>query len=155
MFVFTDIVGSTALLEALGDEAWQELIRWHDQTLRSLFDRHGGTEVRHTGDGFFVVFDAPASAVEAAVAVQRALARHRRAHGFAPRCGSGCTRWRQRSEGMDYAGKGVHEAARIGALAEGGEILASCRTVSAGAARFPVCEPRSVRLRASFSPFRS
>jgi class 3 adenylate cyclase len=151
-FVFTDIVGSTPLLEVLGEEAWQELIRWHDQTLRSLFDRHGGMEVRHTGDGFFVVFDAPAPAIEAAVAVQRALAGHRRAHGFAPQVRIGMHRADAAIRGMDYAGKGVHEAARIGALAEGGEILASCHTVGAGAARFPVSEPRFVRLKGVAQP---
>ena len=41
-FVFTDIVGSTPLVEALGDDAWQELIRWHDQTFRAIFDRDAG-----------------------------------------------------------------------------------------------------------------
>ncbi len=52
-FMFTDIVKSTNLVEALGDTAWVDLIRWHDQTLRSLFARHGGEEIDHTGDGFF------------------------------------------------------------------------------------------------------
>ena len=83
-FVFTDIVGSTPLAEALGDDAWQELIRWHDQSLRSVFNRYGGTEVRQTGDGFFVAFEDPSAAIEAAVGVQRSLAEHRRSHGFAP-----------------------------------------------------------------------
>jgi class 3 adenylate cyclase len=58
-FLFTDIVGSTALLEAIGNEAWQDLIRWHDRTLRALFAEHGGEEVDHTGDGFFVAFPDP------------------------------------------------------------------------------------------------
>jgi tetratricopeptide (TPR) repeat protein len=83
-FVFSDIVGSTPLAETLGDDAWQELIRWHDQTLRAIFSRYGGTEVRQTGDGFFVAFEDASAAIEAAVAVQRSLAEHRRAHGFAP-----------------------------------------------------------------------
>ncbi len=81
-FVFTDIVGSTPLAETLGDDAWQELIRWHDQTLRAIFSRYGGTEVRRTGDGFFVAFEDASAAIE--VAVQRSLAEHRRGHGFAP-----------------------------------------------------------------------
>ena len=93
--MFTDIVGSTPLVEALGDDAWQELIRWHDQTLRAIFNRHGGTEVRQTGDGFFVAFEDATEAIEAAVAVQRSLAEHRRGHGFAPKSASGYTRRRR------------------------------------------------------------
>ncbi|MCW2632207.1 MAG: Response regulator receiver protein [Pseudonocardia sp.] len=151
-FVFTDIVGSTALADALGDDAWQELIRWHDQTLRSVFDRHGGTEVRHTGDGFFIVFDRPAPAVEAAVAVQRALAQQRKQHGFALRVRIGLHEAEATVRAMDYAGKGVHEAARIGALAEGGEILASRPTVAATAARFPISQPRTVELKGVAQP---
>lgn len=151
-FVFTDIVGSTPLVEALGDEAWQELIRWHDQTLRSLFDRHGGQEVRHTGDGFFIVFDSPMPAVEAAVAVQRALAQQRKTQGFAPQVRIGLHQAEVAARAMDYAGKGVHEAARIGALAEGGEILASQETLTGTAARFPVSESRSVQLKGVTQP---
>ncbi len=151
-FVFTDIVGSTSLAEALGDEAWQELIRWHDQTVRAVFDRHGGMEVRHTGDGFFVAFESPQSAIEAAVAVQRALAEQRRTHGFAPPVRIGLHQAEAAVRGMDYAGKGVHEAARIGALAEGGEILASAQTAGSGAARFAVSEPRSARLKGVSQP---
>jgi class 3 adenylate cyclase len=151
-FVFTDIVGSTSLAEALGDEAWQELIRWHDQTVRSAFDRHGGTEVRHTGDGFFVVFDSAQPAIEAAVALQRALAEQRRAHGFAPQVRVGLHEAEASVRGLDFAGKGVHEAARIGALAEGGEILASAQTARTGAVRFAVSEPRSVRLKGVSQP---
>src|SRR5262249_40178851 len=52
-FMFTDIVGSTQLVEALGDEAWEVLLRWHDDTLRSMFASHQGEEVTATGDGFF------------------------------------------------------------------------------------------------------
>ena len=83
-FLFTDIVRSTDLLSAIGDEAWLDVVRWHDEKLRSLFVGRGGEEVDHAGDGFFVAFDDPASAIGCAVAIQRALADHRRAHGFAP-----------------------------------------------------------------------
>lgn len=50
--MFTDIVRSTELIDAIGDGAWNHLIRWHDHTLRSLFAVHGGTENDHAGDGF-------------------------------------------------------------------------------------------------------
>src|SRR5438034_4289021 len=83
-FMFTDIVKSTNLVEALGDEAWEALLRWHDETLRALFASHKGEEVVATGDGFFVGFDSPEAALTCAVAIQRGLAEHRKAHGFAP-----------------------------------------------------------------------
>ncbi len=83
-FMFTDIGGSTNLVEALGDEAWQRLLQWHDETLTALFAAHRGEEVVTTGDGFFVGFDSPDDAIACAIAIQRTLAEHRRAHGFAP-----------------------------------------------------------------------
>ncbi len=83
-FVFTDIVNSSNLVEALGDEAWQALLRWHDETLRSQFSAHHGQEVVATGDGFFVAFDSPDDALACAVAIQRTLAEHRQTAGFAP-----------------------------------------------------------------------
>ncbi len=55
-FVFTDIVKSTDLVRAIGDEAWEDLLRWHDSTLRSLFASHAGEVAHHTGDGFFATF---------------------------------------------------------------------------------------------------
>src|SRR4029078_12492297 len=82
-FMFTDIVGSTNLVEALGDEAWETLLRWHDETLRGLFVAHQGEEVVATGDGFFVGFDSPEAALACAVAIQRRLAEHRQSAGFA------------------------------------------------------------------------
>ncbi|MGH2739817.1 MAG: adenylate/guanylate cyclase domain-containing protein [Actinomycetota bacterium] len=151
-FMFTDIVGSTPLVEALGDEAWQDLIQWHDQTLRSLIERNGGGEVRHTGDGFFVSFENARAALDSAVAIQRALTEHRRAHGFAPQVRIGLHEAEVVRRGRDYAGKGVHEAARIGALAEGGEILVSRSTVGKGAVRFPLSEPRTVTLKGVSEP---
>src|SRR5207249_2110935 len=72
------------LVEALGDEAWENLLRWHDQMLRSMFVAHQGEEVVATGDGFFVGFDTPEAALACAVAIQRGLAEHRVQHGFAP-----------------------------------------------------------------------
>ena len=151
-FVFTDIVGSTPLVEALGDDAWQELIRWHDQTLRAIFNRYGGTEVKQTGDGFFVAFEDASAAIEAAVAVQRSLAEHRRSHGFAPQVRIGLHEAQASTRAIDFAGRGVHEAARIGSLAGGGQILASVDTVRSAATRFPVSTPRSVTLKGVSQP---
>jgi class 3 adenylate cyclase len=129
-FLFTDIVGSTNLAEALGDEAWERLLRWHDETLRALFARHGGHIVNSTGDGFFVAFDAASQGIECAIAVQQALAEHRQKSGFAPQVRIGLHGADATQRGADYSGVGVHIAARIAALAGGGEIVASLDTIS-------------------------
>jgi class 3 adenylate cyclase len=150
-FMFTDIEKSTNLAEAMGDEAWTELLRWHDETLRSLFAAHKGEEVQATGDGFFVGFDGPDAAVACAVAIQRRLADQRKQHGFAPRVRIGLHASGAAQVGGTFRGRGVHEAARIAALAEGGEIFASRTTVGASAA-FPASEPRTVVLRGLSEP---
>jgi class 3 adenylate cyclase len=124
-FLFTDICDSTPLLEAIGDEAWQNLVAWHDRTLRALFADHGGEEVDHAGDGFFVAFPDAQSAARCAIAIQLTLAEHRRSQGFAPQVRAGIHAAEAQQARGGYWGKGVHEAARIGELAEAGEILAS------------------------------
>jgi class 3 adenylate cyclase len=153
-FMFTDIVRSTNLVEAIGDEAWEDLVAWHDRTLRAVFSERGGEEVDHAGDGFFVSFDEPRSALESAVAVQRSLAEHRRTHGFAPQVRIGIHATEATERRGDYGGKGVHEAARIGALAEGGEILVTVETVEAADGSWQTSEPREVRLKGISEPAR-
>jgi class 3 adenylate cyclase len=128
-FMFTDVVGSTNLVEALGDEAWDTLLRWHDTTLREVFTAHEGREISTTGDGFFVSFDSPEQAVAAAVAIQRRLAEHRQKQGFAPQVRIGLHASDAQQVGTNYRGKGVHEASRIAGLATGGQIIASLSTV--------------------------
>jgi class 3 adenylate cyclase/DNA-binding SARP family transcriptional activator len=150
-FMFTDIVGSTTLLEAVGDTAWDHLLRWHDQTLRSLFAAHGGIEINRIGDGFFVAFDRADAAVRCAVEVQRALARHRVEHGFAPGVRIGLHEAEATREGSDYQGRGVHEAARIAGTAQGDEILVSA-PVAAQADSWTLTEPRSVSLKGLSQP---
>jgi len=144
-FMFTDIVGSTNIAAAIGDEAWEHLLRWHDDTLRAVFVDHGGEVVNSTGDGFFVAFDSTSAAISCATAVQRALAEQRRTHGFAPAVRIGVHSAVATRRGSDYSGKEVHVAARIAALARGGEILASAATASLAETR-PMSEPRSVSL---------
>jgi class 3 adenylate cyclase len=146
-FLFTDIVGSTSLAEAMGDEAWEHLLRWHDDTLGSLFVRHGGEVVNRTGDGFFVAFDSSRRAVDCAIAIQRALAEHRRTHGFAPAVRIGVHASEANRRGGDYSGKGVHVAARIAALAGAGQILASADTATEAAPSCPLSEPQAATLR--------
>ena len=151
-FMFTDIVSSTNLVEAIGDEAWENVLGWHDQALRGLFNDHCGEEVKQIGDGFFVAFDNPFDAVECAVGIQRRLAGHRASHGFAPQVRIGLHSAEATRKGQDYGGKGVHEAARIGALAGAGEILASQDVIVAARARFPVSEPRMMTLKGVSEP---
>ena len=151
-FMFTDIVRSTNLVEAIGDDAWAQLVRWHDETLRSLFAAHQGEEVDHAGDGFFVAFADPAAAVECAVAVQRTLFDHRRAHGFAPQVRIGLHKTEAARRGAAYRGKGVHEAARISAVADAGQILASAKTLASASVRFPASSARAVELKGVAEP---
>ena len=120
-FLFSDIVKSTNLLDAIGDDAWGDLLKWHDDKLRKLFAEHGGEEVAHTGDGFFVAFSNADEAVACAIDIQRSLTEHRRAHGFAPQVRVGLHATEAAEVKGNYHGKGVHEAARIGAIADGGE----------------------------------
>ena len=148
-FMFTDIVGSTNLVEALGDEAWDTLLRWHDATLREVFTTHEGREISTTGDGFFVGFDSPEQAVAAAIAIQRRLAEHRQKAGFAPQVRIGLHASDAQQVGKDYRGKGVHEASRIAGVAKAGEILASRVTVGD---TFRTSEARSELLKGLSEP---
>jgi class 3 adenylate cyclase len=135
-FLFTDIVRSTKLVDAIGDDAWKDLIRWHDQTLRSLIAEHRGEEIRHQGDGFFVAFASSADAIECAVAIQRRLTEQRRSQGFALQLRIGMHTAVAHRRGLDYAGFGIHEAARIGGVADGGEILVSVATMESAGTRY-------------------
>ena len=129
-FMFTDIVGSTNLAEALGDQAWERLLRWHDDVLRKLIAAGGGEIVNSTGDGFFAAFESARSGVECAISIQRALVDHRASTGFALPVRIGLHTAAANRRGTDYSGKGVHVAARVAALAGGGEILATAETLT-------------------------
>jgi class 3 adenylate cyclase len=125
-FMFTDIVGSTNLAELLGDDAWERLLRWHDDTLRAQVRKSGGQVVNSTGDGFFVAFDTAREGIDCAIAIQRAIAAHRT--DIEVRIGLHSAEANQR--GDDFSGVGVHLAARVAALATGGEILATAETLA-------------------------
>jgi class 3 adenylate cyclase len=87
------------------------------------------------------------------VAIQRSLA-YRRSHGFAPQVRIGVHAAEATSRTGDYGGRGVHQAARIGALAEGGEILASEETLGSGDGSLTASEARAVRLKGLSEPVR-
>jgi len=149
-FVFTDIVDSTKLAEALGEEKWQRLLAWHDRSLRALLEEHGGDVIKQTGDGFFAAFERPADALEAAVAIQKALDGH---DGIAPdvRIGIHAGGAFAKDE-SDYGGETVHAAARIGALAGAGEILASAETLHHARGRHATANSRTVDLKGISEP---
>jgi len=147
-FMFTDIVTSTDLVGLVGDEAWGELLSWHNRELRSAFASHRGEEVKSTGDGFFVTFDQAVDAIECAVDIQRRLTRHRREHGFAPSVRIGLHTAEATRDGRDFRGRGVHVAARIGGAASGQEVLVSTEVLErAGQIRFQISEPRALTLK--------
>ena len=152
-FMFTDIVSSTDLVGLIGDEAWSEVLRWHDRELRSAFAQHGGVEIDHTGDGFFVAFERGGDAIEAAVDIQRRLSRHRREHGFAPWVRIGLHTAEATRKGRNFTGQGVHVAARVGAAAAKEEILVTHSVVSAaGPIRFALSDPRTSALKGVREP---
>jgi class 3 adenylate cyclase len=123
--LFTDLVGSTEMREALGDDRADELRRRHDRLLRDAIAAHGGSEVKGTGDGLMVVFDSAAEAVSAAVAMQSSV--HQAARAFAApvaiRIGisAGDVVW----EEDDCFGRPVVEARRLCDATTGGRILAA------------------------------
>jgi len=152
-FMFTDIVGSTGLIDAVGDEAWGRLLAWHDATIRNLLRSHRGQEVHHAGDGFFVAFETADDALGCAISIRRAFADHRREHGFAPSIRIGLHTAEALHTASGYEGGGVHSAARIGALAVGEEILVSRVTFESLAKPVPHGPWRTERLRGFRTPF--
>jgi class 3 adenylate cyclase len=152
VFMFTDIVDSTRLAETLGDEAWDGVIRMHDKTLRSAVAEQGGEEVKATGDGFFLAFTDADQAIEAAVTIQRRLAEQRRAQGFALTVRIGIHGAAANWVGLDYVGIGVNQASRIGAAADGGEILVSASTLAVARHSFVERDRRTVELKGLSAP---
>jgi predicted ATPase/class 3 adenylate cyclase len=126
-FFFSDIEGSTRLLEALGDK-YAKLLERHRAIVRADFAANGGTEVNTQGDSFFAVFAEPQDAIRAAVATQRAMAAQEWPQDQPLRIRIGLHTGEARVVAGDYVGLDVHRAARIMAAAHGGEIVASAPT---------------------------
>jgi predicted ATPase/class 3 adenylate cyclase len=125
--LFTDIEGSTRLLQELGDR-YAEVLAEHHLQLRHAIHQHGGVEVDTQGDAFFVVFRRAANAVQAAALAQRAIAAHSWPGGVSLRVRMGLhTGEPTLSAGM-YVGLDVHRAARLCAAAHGGQVLISHST---------------------------
>jgi class 3 adenylate cyclase len=129
-FMFTDIVGSTRLAEALGNDSWERLLSWHDDLLRGLIARQSGEIVHSTGDGFFVAFDSAVQAIACARSIQLTLAERRREDPSALSVRIGLHTAEANRRGSDYSGLGVHTAARVAAVAAKDEILATVETLA-------------------------
>jgi class 3 adenylate cyclase len=145
-FVFTDIAKSTEILETIGDRNWANALRRHDDTLRAIFTDYDGQVVDHTGDGFFVAFEEVEKALAAAVVVQRAVDQE---FVFDVRIGIHTDGALQRGE--SFRGRGVHTAARVGAAAQGREILVTAASVGSNGS-FAHGEPRAVDLKGLREP---
>jgi len=128
-FVFTDIEGSTKLVQALGEARFNAVLEDHARLVAGAFDAEGGHRVRMEGDSFFYVFQRATAAVGAVAAAQRALAAHvfpeqavirvrMGLHTGEASLGSAAT-------GADYVGYDVHRAARIASAGHGGQVLLS------------------------------
>lgn len=123
-FLFTDIQGSTRLLQDLGDE-YPAVQDEHATILRRAIEEGGGVVVRTEGDAFFAVFPTAVGAVRAASEAQRGLAAHRWSHGGELRVRMGLHTGEGVLGGDDYVGIDVNRAARIAAAGHGGQILVS------------------------------
>jgi class 3 adenylate cyclase len=120
--LFTDIVGSTARAEQLGDQRWRGLLDAHHATVRRELAHSRGREIKSLGDGFLAVFDGPARAIRCAAGITEAV----RALGIEVRTGLHTGEVELAED--DVRGIAVHIAARVAALAGAGEVLVS-RTV--------------------------
>jgi pimeloyl-ACP methyl ester carboxylesterase len=120
--LFTDIVGSTELLAAHGDDHWRRQLDDHDRLVDNVLARYGGRRAKHTGDGIFALFDGPTKAARCGLDLVPALA----THGIPIRAGVHIGECEKR--GDEWSGMAVHVGARIGAMAGAGEVLTS-RTV--------------------------
>lgn len=126
--LFTDIEGSTRLLERLGSQQYQKALDLHRRLLREAFRRHGGYEVDHEGDAFFVTFSNADDAVAAASEAQQALSQAEWPEGQELRVRMGIHTGAPIAAAPKYVGLDVHKAARVMAAGHGGQVLLSAAT---------------------------
>ncbi|MDQ3938660.1 MAG: adenylate/guanylate cyclase domain-containing protein [Chloroflexota bacterium] len=141
-FLFSDIEGSTGLMQALGRQ-FPLLLERHNELLRSCWAKHGGIEVSTEGDAFFVVFDNAARAVAAAVCAQEMISAEPWRDEGAVRVRIGLHTGQGELGADNYVGMDVNRAARIAAAAHGGQVLVSQATAILAARALPT----RVRLR--------
>jgi class 3 adenylate cyclase len=117
--LFTDIVGSTERAAELGDRGWRALLERHDAAVRRQLSLHRGREVKTMVDGFLATFDGPARAIRCACALQEEI------QGLGIEVRAGIHTGEVELIGDDVGGMAVNIGARIGALADAGEVLVS------------------------------
>jgi class 3 adenylate cyclase len=147
--LFSDIEGSSALNERLGDVRWLELLQAHNRVIREQVHACGGYEVKSQGDGFMIAFPSARRAIDCAKAIQAAIAAELGDDPDGPiRVRIGLHTGEALRDEADFYGKNVVVAARVTDQARGGEILASAvvkqLTESAGDVAFE--ERREVEL---------
>jgi len=133
--LFTDIEGSTTLTQRVGDAKAQEVLRTHNTIIRDALKTHGGSEIKHTGDGIMASFPFASRALECAVGIQRTFAAHNQENPDTPiRVRMGLNAGEPVAEDEDLFGTAVQVAARICAQAQPGQILVSnvVRELAAG-----------------------
>ncbi len=124
--LFTDMESSTALRRKLGDAQVQELVRAHNQIVRTALGEHVGREIKHTGDGIMASFSTATSALECSIAIQRGVAAHLDEHSDSPLgVYIGLNAGEPIAEEQDLFGTSVDLARRICEHAQPGQILAS------------------------------
>ena len=128
-FVFTDVEGSTMLIQRLGD-GHREVLETHARLLRKAITDAEGIEVGERGDGFFFVFVSACQAAEAAAQIQRSLAGHLWPPEGAVRVRIGIHSGEGVLGGDNYMGLEVHRAARIGNAGHGGQVILSEATAT-------------------------
>jgi len=129
-FLFTDIEGSTALLQRLGDEAYADVLAAHGAIIRAALVTHGGHEVGTQGDGFFAVFSSPRACVVAVVEVQRSIAARGWPQGEQVRVRMGVHVGEATETTAGPVGLDVHRCARGAAVAHGGQVVLSAAAVA-------------------------
>ncbi len=121
--LFTDMEGSTAMTQRLGDARAREVMREHERMVRGALKSHGGSELKTMGDGFMASFSSATRALESAIAMQRAFAAHNESAEEPILVRAGLNAGEPIAEEEDLFGTAVIRAARIAAQAKGGEIL--------------------------------
>jgi class 3 adenylate cyclase/pimeloyl-ACP methyl ester carboxylesterase len=117
--LFTDIVGSTQQVASLGDQAWKRVLDAHDRLVRDELRHYRGREVNTTGDGFVANFDGPARAIRCAQSIIG------KAQSLGIELRTGLHTGECEVRGEDLGGLAVHIAARVGTVAQPGEVLVS------------------------------
>jgi class 3 adenylate cyclase len=159
VIMFTDMAGSTAATQRLGDEAAMVLLRRHDSIIRTALDAHQGSEVKHTGDGIMASFTSVTNSLSCSIAIQRAIAAH---NDVAAAAGDrflvriGIAAGEPVTEQGDMFGAAVQLAARLCSSTAAGEICLSdtLRGLAIGK-RFEFSAPMDLDLKGFDEPVRA